>query len=377
MKQKLKSITLAAVLASLFAGSVSASPGAHGPNGEHLDAPTMSSPYGLARMPDGSVNIPKQAQRRMEIRTRMVMDGEHAGTVTLNGRVLIDPNAGGHVQAPFSGRITTPTGGFPVLGQYVKKGQTLAGISPLSDGLAIANQHSLLAEIKAKLTLAQQRVNRLETLEGTVPRKDIETARAELLALQGQNKALAGSISGHVSIVSPANGVISKVAAMNGQVVEAREELFQVVDPHRLLIEASVGDTATATQIKSGAIEGIQGVNLDYLGAGRSLIDGALPVTFRASSQSKQSPIPLAVGQPVTVLAQLNTVLKGIRLPSEAVVRNPNNEFVVWIKSGAERFIAQPIQYKAISATEVVVTKGLASENRVVVAGAALINQIR
>ncbi len=159
--------------------------------------------------------------------------------------------------------------------------------------------------------------------------------------------------------------------------VDAREELFQVVDPNRLLIETRVGEAATALQIQSGAIEGVEGVSLEFLGAGRSLIDGALPLTFRASSHNKQSPIPLAVGQPVTVLAQLNTVLKGIRLPSEAVVRNPNNEFVVWIKSGAERFIAQPIQYKAISATEVVVTNGLASENRVVVAGAALINQIR
>ena len=83
------------------------------------------------------------------------------------------------------------------------------------------------------------------------------------------------------------------------------------------------------------------------------------------------------MGQPVTVLARLKTTVKGIVLPSEAVVRNPNNETIVWIKSGAERFIAQPVEYQALNAREVVITKGLADENRVVISGTNLINQIR
>ena len=48
-----------------------AGPGAHGPNGEHLDQAPSSSVGGLARMPDGSVNVPKLAQRRMELRTQL------------------------------------------------------------------------------------------------------------------------------------------------------------------------------------------------------------------------------------------------------------------------------------------------------------------
>jgi hypothetical protein len=47
-----------------------AAPGAHGPNGEHLDAPGAAvNASGLARLPDGSVNVAKLAQRRMAIRT--------------------------------------------------------------------------------------------------------------------------------------------------------------------------------------------------------------------------------------------------------------------------------------------------------------------
>jgi membrane fusion protein, heavy metal efflux system len=377
MKNHFDKIKLVLLVSIIFTGVAAASPGAHGPNGEHLDAPSTASPSGLSRLPDGSVNIPKQAQRRMEIRTSMVAENEHARTVTLNGKVSIDPNAGGHVQAPFSGRIDAPAQGFPVLGQAVKKGQVLAQIKPLSDGLSIGAQQSQLAEIKAKLTLAQQHVARMEALEGAVPDKDIQAARAELQALRGQDKAISGSVFGQTPLTAPANGVISKSSVLNGQVVEAREELFQVVDLTRLLIEASVGDANIASQIKAGSIQGLESVKLQFLGAGRSLVDGVLPLTFRAISSDKNAAIPLAVGQPVTVTAQLNSMVKGIRLPSEAIVRNPSNEFVVWIKSGAERFIAQPVQYQSVSATEVVITKGLASDNRVVVSGAALINQIR
>ena len=50
---------------------------------------------------------------------------------------------------------------------------------------------------------------------------------------------------------------------------------------------------------------------------------------------------------------------------------------MVWIKSGAERFIPQPVQFRALDAHTVVVTQGLGADNRVVVQGAPLLAQIR
>jgi multidrug efflux pump subunit AcrA (membrane-fusion protein) len=129
--------------------------------------------------------------------------------------------------------------------------------------------------------------------------------------------------------------------------------------------------------VQGGTLANVEGVELTLLGLGKSLVNGAIPLTFRASASNPQADMPLAIGQPVTVLVQLNDKVKGIRLPSEAVVRNPNNEPIVWIKSGVERFIAQVVEYQAVSSRHVVVTKGLANENRVVVSGTALINQIR
>jgi membrane fusion protein, heavy metal efflux system len=87
--------------------------------------------------------------------------------------------------------------------------------------------------------------------------------------------------------------------------------------------------------------------------------------------------LPIAIGQPVTVVVALKERITGFVLPAQAVVRNPANEPVVWIKSGAERYLPQPVQYRPLDAESIVVTQGLGADNRVVVQGAPLIAQIR
>jgi hypothetical protein len=100
-----------------------------------------------------------------------------------------------------------------------------------------------------------------------------------------------------------------------------------------------------------------------------------LPLTFRVAAGPAST--PLAVGQPVTLIATLQARRKGIVLPAAAVVRSPNNEQVVWIKSGAERFVPQPVQVQPLDANTVLVTQGLTPDNRVRVQGAALVAQVR
>ena len=113
--------TLALAAGLIACTTAWAAPGAHGPNGEHLDAPGAAvNASGLARLPDGSVNLPKIAQRRMAIRTVLAPQSEAAATVDLPGRVVMDPNASGRVQAVHGGRIEPGPKGLPVAGQAVK-----------------------------------------------------------------------------------------------------------------------------------------------------------------------------------------------------------------------------------------------------------------
>jgi hypothetical protein len=358
-----------------------AGPGAHGPNGEHLDAPGAAvNASGLARLPDGSVNVPKVAQRRMAIRTVLAPESEAATTVELPGRVVMDPNASGRVQAIHGGRIEPGPKGLPVAGQPVKRGDVLAHVRHHAEPFALGAQQAQLAELRAQRQLAEQRVQRLEGLEGTVPRKEIEAARAEAQSLAERERSIGGSLVARETLTAPITGVIARADLVVGQVIESRDVLFEVVDPARMLVEATTADASLAGRVASASLQGAPDVVLRLLGASRSLRDGVLPIMFGAGASKPgggPASLPLAIGQPVTVIVQSKERIKGIVLPAQAVVRNPSNEPIVWIKSGAERLIPQPVQFRRLDASTVVVTQGLSADNRVVVQGAPLIAQIR
>ena len=84
-------LPVALPLALPSAGSAWAAPGAHGPDGEHLDAPGAAArPDGLTRLPDGSVQVPMASQRLMGVRTVLAQPTQVPQTSQLPGRVVLD-----------------------------------------------------------------------------------------------------------------------------------------------------------------------------------------------------------------------------------------------------------------------------------------------
>ncbi len=298
------------------------------------------------------------------------------------GRVVMDPNASGRVQVVHGGRIEPGPRGLPVAGQSVKRGEVLAYVRHHAEPYAKGAQQAQLAELRAQRQLAGQRVQRLEGLEGTVPRKEIESARAEAASLAERERSIGASLVAREALAAPVSGVIARADIVAGQVVEPRDVLFEVIDPTRMLVEATTADAGAAARVSGASLQGVPEVTLRLVGVSRALRDGVLPITFalspsRSASSPPSQPLPLAIGQPVTVVARSNERIKGVVLPAQAVVRNASNEPIVWIKSGAERFIPQPVQFRPLDAGTVVVTRGLSADNRVVVQGAPLIAQIR
>jgi hypothetical protein len=329
------------------------------------------------RLPDGSVNMPKLAQRRMSIRTVLAPQGEAAVTLSLPARVVPDPNASGRVQASHGGRIEAGPNGLPVAGQIVRQGDVLAWVRHHADPYAQANQQAQLAELRSSKTVAEQRMHRLESLQGTVPRKDIEAAGLEAASLAVREQSIAASLNSREPLRAPVTGVVARADLQVGQMIETRDVLIDIINPSRLMVEAVTPDITLADRIGQAHVQGITGMKLHLVGGARVLRDGVLPLSFRASSESVGQPVPLAIGQPITLLVGLKEHTPGIVLPTQAVVRNPANETVVWIKVGAERFMAQPVRVQALDTQTVLVVQGLAPDNRVVVQGAALIAQIR
>jgi len=352
---------------------------AHGGE-DHADAAPMPAGSGdqPVRLADGSVYLPKPTQRRLGLRTRLAEPALHAAVLELNGKVIADPQAGGKVQATLSGRVEAGPRGLPVLGQRVAKGEVLAQLKQLPSSLERGSQQAQVADLAAQIETAQRRVQRLEQLEGVVPAREIEAARIELQGMQARRAALSGSFGGE-ALRAPVAGVVAAVGVVAGQVVEARETLFEIVDPQRLAVEALAYEVPVDLAAEATAAVPGGCLKLAYLGSGRVLREGALPVLFRivVDKAAGQAMPPVAVGQPLKVLARTRATRQGVAVPLAAVTRNTAGEAVVWLHVGAERFLPRPVQTMPLDATSLLVVAGLQAGERVVVQGAALLAQVR
>ncbi len=329
------------------------------------------------RLPDGSVFVPKSAQRQLRLRTQVARKGEFPRTVELNGRIVADPNAGGRVQTVQSGRIEAGPKGLAVLGQWVRKGQILAWLQPAATALERGTQQSALAELAAQESILERRLARLQQLEGSVPQKDIEQAEIELAAFKKRKIAVGGSL-GREALVAPVSGVVSAANVAVGQVVDAQAVLFEVIDPQRLAVEALAYDPLLLDGLSKASAPISGGVlDLVFVGLGRTLKEQAMPVLFRVEPPKNGALPAVAVGQTLKVLAQTKASLAGVAIPAAAVVRNAANESVVWVHESAERFVSRKVKAAALDGHSVAVTDGLNGGERVVVQGAAAMAQIR
>lgn len=329
------------------------------------------------RLPDGNVFLPKAAQRGMGVLTHKVAEETLSRSLELPGRVIMDPHLGGRVQAMIPGRIEAAgPHGLPAAGSKVRKGEILAWVVPASGAIERANQAALLAELKSALGLAEKRLGRLRELADTVPRKEIDTAEADVSSLKGRIAAVGGGLSGREALVAPVAGVLAASNAVVGQVVEPRELIFEVIDPDSLHIEATAFDAIPLDQVAAATVSvGQQVIPLAFVGAPRRLREQALPLIFENHAAGAGLALPL--GLPVKVQVQLKSTVNGLPLPAAALTRNAANQVVAWVKVAPERFEARAIRSEALDGVRVLVTGGLKPGERVVVQGASLISQIR
>mgnify|MGYP000529371205 FL=1 len=371
--------SLSTLLALLMAAVLSAPlPALAGPGHDHGDSPPTPTGNGPSRQPDGSVFLPKPAQRQLGVRTLVAATGQHAKAFELAGTVVMDPNAGGKVQAVLAGRLEAGPKGLPGVGQAVRKGEVLAYVVPTAGAIERSNQLAQQAELRAARDLAARRVERLTELADTVPRKDIEAAESELQSLTQRLGAVGAGLATRDALVAPVSGVIASANAVAGQVVDARELVFEVVDPSRLRIEALAYDPAQAQSVAGATLAvGGQRVPLRFVGAARSLRDQAQPLQFAGDSSVLGTLAHLAIGQPVRVFVQSTDKVDGVQVPAAALLRNPANQTIVWVKESPERFAPRVVTAVPLDGTSVAVTSGLKPGDRVTTQGATLINQVR
>jgi hypothetical protein len=338
--------------------------------------PVLAQPLDQPRrQPDGSVFVPKPTQRLLGVRATIVDRADAPVSLQLVGQVIADPNASGRVQAPQAGRVESPEGGFPALGSRVERGQTLAYVVPVLGAQERSGVQATLAELDSQIGIAQQRTQRLAGLAGSVSTREIAEARAELDGLRARRAAVAEGLNGRLAVQATASGFISVAAALGGQIVDAREPLFEIVEPTRLWVEAVAYDGGMVADIAGARATTSAGLTLDlaFIGRGLALRQQAVPLQFRIVNASPG----LSVGTPVTVTVQTNRRAAGIVLPGEAVIRSAEGPPIVFEMTTAERFVPRPVRVQPLDGRNVLVLAGLDSGKRVVTEAASLIAQIR
>jgi multidrug efflux pump subunit AcrA (membrane-fusion protein) len=332
------------------------------------------------RHPDGAVFLSKPAQHLLEVRTAVARMGEAAASREIVGRVIADPNGFGRVQALRDGRIEAPDSGFPHLGQSVTQGEVLAVLIPTLSSFEDASLRERLAQVERDMAALVPRADAIGQVNPNMPMSDATAGVLQELQIQSQglrrqHELLKAALDQRIDIKAPVAGVIASANVTAGQVVAARDLLFEVINRSQAMVEGFSFEPAPAEEIAeaSGATEDGRVVKLAYLGRGRVLQQQAVPLLFRVTEGAAM----LDIGTPVRILVRAARRERGVALPRAAVQRGFGNLAVVWEHTAPETFVPHIVTTVPLDAGRVMATSGLADGMRLVTAGAQFVNQVR
>jgi RND family efflux transporter MFP subunit len=169
------------------------------------------------------------------------------------GELQTGPRISGTLQAATRAVVRAETSGAvvtvgPEIGQQVKKGELLARIEAKALGDVATSARSGVEAAQAQFELAQRELQRTEALVkgGALAQRELDRAKSQVTAAQAQvtqaKAQLASSQSqlGDATVKSPITGVVARRAVSLGDVVSPGSELYEVIDPSTMRLDASV-----------------------------------------------------------------------------------------------------------------------------------------
>ncbi|MCU7555405.1 efflux RND transporter periplasmic adaptor subunit [Alteromonas sp. ASW11-19] len=355
--------------------TASAAPGAHGPNGEHITNEEKVVGQ-LGRQADGSVIMPMPTQAMLGIATQIVTETTISKTIKMSGVVRPHPEGHAVVQPSSDGRFEAPESGVLTSGKSVKAGQVLGYVHYQDTAYELASQNSELKVVRNQIAQTRRDVDRLKSLGELASKQELDQLQTQLKNLTEQEYALQQGLEKPEALVAPIGGTIINNNIRNGQWIEAGTDLFEIIALDLRLVDATTSEVAHLTSLSQATLLENSAVKLSYIGYSPRISGGLASVHFESRGED-DSAAPLLLGQPVTVIAPVDSSINGLVLPAKALVKNSANLPVVWIKVSAERFMPQAVRYQTLGENEIVVIAGLGADNRVVTAGASLLNQVR
>ncbi|MCJ8166756.1 efflux RND transporter periplasmic adaptor subunit [Pontibacter sp. E15-1] len=299
------------------------------------------------------------------IKTSKVQSGELASNAILTGKLVLDETQTDVISSRAAGRVERLF--QKETGQQVRKGQPLYEL--YSEELLTLQREYLLA-LKQQQELGTQNPRFASFLKA---------AKSKLLLYgltEGQIRTLGKTeqLSPRITFVAPAAGVITEIAAAEGQYVAEGAVLYRLGNLGSIWVEAELYPQEVA------AVQAGDNVQVAVQGFSKSV---PAKVTF-ISPELRQ-------GSQVTVLRaelpnkdaqylpgmQANVVLPGkngaaLLVPTDAVIRDGQGSHV-WVKTGSNTFQARMVTLGEASADNASILSGVKENDQVVTSGAYLL----
>jgi RND family efflux transporter MFP subunit len=285
-----------------------------------------------------------EAEKRAEPAAEVVQIGAENVVPVTTGMVVVGPIVSGELKAEKEATVRAEVGGSMVEvavqeAQAVQTGALLGRIETRTLEDAKQSASSAVRSAENQLQVARREAERTEKLvnAGALAARDLDVVQNTITAAEAQladakaRLASADRALGDTVIRAPFQGIVSRRSVNTGDVVSSGTELFTIIDPSSMRLEASVpSDDLRALRVGATVEFTVRGYDMPFHGR----IERIAP---QADAATRQVPIYVSIpnvgGRLVAGLFAEGRVLSqsasGIVVPSNAV--NTNDPSMPWV----------------------------------------------
>jgi len=301
--------------------------------------------------------------------------------------------ANGNVQAYNTATVSPQVGGLLMKldfteGGEVKKGQVLAEIDPRTYQAAYDEAVATRKQNEALLATARSNLKRSLPLakQGYVSSQDLESLRNtvnQYAATVAANEAAINQARvnlGYTKVTAPISGVAGIRGSDIGNVLTTASTIVTITQVQPIYVTFYLPESSVE-QVRRAQSAGkpLEVAVLDSAGNKVIETDGTLKVINNQISTSTgtyelkaQFPNPKEIlfpGQFVNVRLKVGTIDNGVVVPSQAVQRGPDGDYVYLLKPDDTVTMQDVTTGENVGDTDVLVTKGLTAGQKVVTEG--------